>query len=274
MKIKITPFSPKQKNAKGEFRLDGYYYLAEYHSAGMILKIKKNDNFNKSEMWWVTRTEIPFITAIRHSQLNGQYLTPRTSPIIRRDGPLFIIKDVEKFPSTNECRQLIYKYCDLCTDDAYDFLSKKISKNKIKKNLANFDYNEDLIIRAGSCLYKAYILLETSSTYAEEIYVNIYIALEAIIEHLNIKNNFKKEETLLFLEKQLSDLNVCQEFEKYEFEMRESIRNNIIHPYRRKSKVSNPNVFLMADYVFEDLPLVDLLFFHLLNGAFYINVKS
>lgn len=269
MKIKITPFSPKQKNAKGTFMIYNNYYLAEYHSAGMISKIEDDDNFDESETFWITRSEIPLITSIRHSQLQGQYLTPSAIPIIRRHTPFFIIEDVEKFPSKEDCRQLIYKYCNLATDEEYDFLENKIDERKIKKLFDNFNYHDDLIIRAGSCLYKSYILLETSnSTFSEEIYINTYIALESIIEHLNIISKLTREKTLDFLDKKLGELEVCQEFKEYEFEMRESIRNNIIHPYRNKTGISNPNVFLMADYVFEDLPLVDLIFFHLLQGSF------
>ncbi len=203
MKIKITPFSPKQKNAEGEFKIGNNYFLAKHHSAGIISEIRYDDKFNESEMWWVTRSEIPFITAIRHSQLKGQqYLTPRTSPIIRKHRPVFIVKNVKSFPSKEECKQLIYEYCDLVTDEEYNFLSEKVDQNKVKKIFAHFDYHNDLIIRAGSCLYKAYILLEiSSSTFAEEIYTNVYIALEAIIEHLNIENNCKKENTICFLKK-------------------------------------------------------------------------
>jgi len=49
-------------------------------------------------------------------------------------------------------------------------------------------------------------------------------------------------------------------FAEYEEEVRDFIRNDIIHPYRNKYKQKIAQPFLMADHVLEDLSFVDWLF--------------
>ena len=50
------------------------------------------------------------------------------------------------------------------------------------------------------------------------------------------------------------------DFKDREKEMRDSIRNNIIHPYRNNYKEEVANLFMMADYIFENLGFVDYFF--------------
>lgn len=276
MRIKITPLSTKNEHFEGSFRIDNNYYLAKHHSAGIITEIKKSDNFGESEMFWVSRSEIPFVTAIRHTQSvsvdSSICFGISALPILRRHRPCFEFKVVDSFPSNDECMQLIYKYCSLVTDNEYRFYERDTKISEIETIFHKFDYEDDLLVRAGACLYKAYILLDTSgSTFAEETYTNTYIALEAIIEDIKIKNSFSsKDEVLDYLDEKLRNLKICPQFKEYEKEMRDGIRNDIIHPFRKHygEKIAQP--FLMADYVYEDLPFVDLIFKNLLLGEFYL----
>ena len=133
MQIKITPFNFKHRHLEGIFIIRNNYYLAEFHSAGIVTEIKKSDDWLEKEMSWVSRSEIPFVTAIRHSQIKEAHLIEGAlTPVVRRFGPFFKIKSVDKFPSKDECRQLIYKYCDYSTDGDYHFYKHKTKREDIE----------------------------------------------------------------------------------------------------------------------------------------------
>jgi hypothetical protein len=261
MRIKITPLSTKQEHLQGSFKIEHNYYLAQFHSAGIITEIKRSDEWLDQEMSWVSRSEIPFITAIRHSQLKGEHLVEGATPLLKNKSVFYHVLEIDKFPSLDDCRQLVYKYCDMVKDQDYHFSSKKLNPINIEKLLRQFNYKDNLLIRAGSCIHKAYLLLETGFVFAEEIYVNLYIAFECILEYLKEQNNIGRSEVLKKIEDLLIKNNLQGiDFQSYEKEMRDAIRNNIIHPFRNGTKKKIAQPFMMADYVFEDLGFVDWLF--------------
>lgn len=271
MQIKITPLTNKHSHLEGIFKVKNYYYLAQFHSAGIITEIKKSDDWLESEMSWVTRSEIPFVTALRHVQLDSEHLVEGAlTPVLRRFKPFYIIKEVDKFPSRADCMQMVYRYCEYANDGEYHFYKRNISESDIAELIKKFDYKNNLFVRAGSCLYKAYILLNTSHLFAEEIYNNTFIALEAMIEHLKFKHGFKgrnaRSKVIDLIGEYLKKDNPGIDFKDYEEEMREGIRNNIIHPFRGYSgeKIAQP--FLMADSIFEDLGFVDWLLKKIIEG--------
>ena len=271
MQIKITPLSNKHSHMEGIFKVKNCYYLAQFHSAGIITEIKKSDDWLEQEMSWVTRSEIPFITALRHAQLKSEHLVEGALiPVLREFGPFYITKMVGKFPSRDECKQLVYKYCGYANDGGYHFYKMNINGNDIKKLVMKFDYKNNLFVRAGSCLYKAYILLNTSSLFAEEIYNNTFIAFEAMVEHLKFKRGYlgrdARNKVIDLIGKYLKKDNPGVDFKDYEEEMREGIRNNIIHPLRTRSGERIAQPFLMADYVYEDLGFIDWLFKKIIEG--------
>ncbi len=271
MRIKITPFSPDDFCLEAEFLCGNCYYFGGFHSAGIVTEIKPDDDFSSwGGMSWIDRSEIPFITALRHVQHEEQFLVSGITPIIRKFKPFYEYEVVSSFPKKEECKQLVYKYCNLATDQSYNFFRKNVNELDVKKLFENFDYSNDLLIRAGTCLHKAYILLNTSNTFTEEIYINVYIALEAIIEHLKIEKSFPNRKHVIdFLDERLDELKICVKFREYEQDMRDEIRNDIIHPFRSRTKKKIAHPYLTADNVYEDLPLVDIIFKNLLNGEFY-----
>lgn len=271
MQIKITPLSNKHSHTEDIFRIKNYYYLAKFHSAGIVTEVKKSDKWLENEMSWVSRSEIPFLTAFRQSQfLEPRLVRNSLVPVIRQFMPFYELITVDKFPSDEECMQLVYKYCEFACDGGYIFSQESIDKESIKELIEAFDYRNNLMVRAGSCLYKAYVLLETSHTFAEEIYTNTFIALEAIIEILKTKYNFSgrdsRSKTVDKIAEYLKTENPGSDFKDYEEEMREGIRNNIIHPYRSNSGEKIDQPFMMADYVYEDLSYVDWIFKQLIKG--------
>lgn len=271
MIIKITPLTNTHSHLEGIFKAKNCYYLAKFHSAGIVTEIKKSDNWLEDEMSWVSRSEIPFVTAMRHVQLRSQHLVEGVlTPVLRKFKPFYVTKEVDKFPSRDECMQLVYKYCDYASDDRYDFYKSRVKEIDIVKLFRKFDYRNDLFVRAGSCLYKAYILLNTSHLFAEEIYNNAFIAFEAMVEHLKFKNGFSgkdaRNKVIDLIGKYLKKDNPGIDFKDYEEEMRDAIRNDIIHPFRDRSGERIAQPFLMADFIFEDLGLIDWLFKKIIEG--------
>ncbi|MEK7543421.1 MAG: hypothetical protein AAB557_00985 [Patescibacteria group bacterium] len=271
MLIKITPLSNKHSHLEGIFKVKNCYYLAQFHSAGIITEIKKSDDWLEQEMSWVTRSEIPFITALRHAQLESEHLVEGAlTPVVRRFGPFYKTKKVDKFPTRDDCMQLVYKYCEYTNDGGYHFYKRDIDEDDVKKLVTKFDYKNNLFVRAGACLYKAYILLNTSSLFAEETYNNTFIAYEAIVEHLKFKNGFSgkdaRNKVIDLIGEYLKKDNPGIDFTDYEEEMRDGIRNNIIHPFRAHSGERVAQPFLMADYIFEDLGFIDWLFKKVIEG--------
>ncbi|MDD3679274.1 MAG: hypothetical protein PHX72_00205 [Candidatus Shapirobacteria bacterium] len=267
MKIKITPFNNKDEQLRGEFKVGNNFYYGKFHSSGVVTEIRAKDDWLDQEMAWLSRSEIPFITALRHTRVKmysaGTYLVSGGTPFIRKFGPFYKTLEVEKFPSKDECRDLIREYCRLATDESYHFTNKGVAVGSVLKLFRLFDYNNDFFIRAGSCLYKAYILLNTSSTFAEEIYTNTFIALEAIIEYIKQRDGVKDRKKIV---EKISSLKSVNNFEDYEEEMRDGIRNDIIHPFRDKYGEAIAQPFMMADFVYEDLAFVDWLFKQVLVG--------
>lgn len=261
MRIKITPLSSEYEHMEGIFKIEHNFYLAKYHSAGIITEVKKSDDWLDQEMTWVSRSEIPFITAIRHAQLEGNHLVNGPTPILKRFSTYHVVENVKNFPSFEKCRNLVYKFCDLANEGSYKFYSKpNITKQEIRRLYKMFDYRSNLFVRAGSCLHKAYLLLNTSSTFSEEVYTNLFIAFECIVEYLRLKQKLNRKDVINLIEKHLKKNEPGANFIEYEEEMRDYIRNNIIHPFRERTKEQVAQPFMMADFVFEDLGFVDWLF--------------
>lgn len=261
MKIKITPFDNKDEQLEGEFGIDDNFYYGKYHSAGIVTKIRTSDDWLDQEMAWISRSEIPFITSLRHSRvkmyLSGACLVSGGTPFIRKHGPFFRIKDVNKFPSDAKCADLIREFCGLATDESYHFTNAKVTAKTIHRLYKLFDYKNDLLIRAGSCLYKANVLLNRSGAFAEEIYINTFIGLEAIVEYIKLRDGLKDRKKIV---EKIDKLDGVNNFEDYEKEMRDAIRNDIIHPFRDKYGETVAKPFITADSVLEDLGFVDWLF--------------
>lgn len=271
MKIKITPLDFRQSHLAGIFKIRNYYYLAQFHSAGIVTEIRSDDDWLEQEMSWVTRSEIPFVTAMRHAQLEEPHLVAGAlTPIVRRFKPFYVVKSVQTFPAAEECMQLVYKYCEVASDGPYHFYEGTTDVISVHKLFDRFDYDNDFLVRAGACLYKAYILLGCSHTFAEEIYVNTFIAFEAMIEYMISRGRRVREMSRNDVVNVISDYLKAKEpgvdFTEYEAEMRDGIRNNIIHPFRRHTGERVAQPFLMADYIFEDLALVDWLFKKIIEG--------
>jgi hypothetical protein len=256
MKIKITPFNNKDQQVKGDLKIKNNFYGGSDSYCGIITEIKKSDDWLDQEMSWVSRSEIPLITALRLAQLGNEnegILINGLIPIIRNYGPAYIVKEVSSFPNEKDCINLLMEYCGLLIEGSYNF-KREIDENKIIGLFKSFDYKSKLLTRSGSCLYKAHILLNTSLVFSEEVYVNTYIALESIIELLKIKFQIGRKEVI----SRISRLGFV-DFEEYEEEMRDGIRNDIIHPYRNQYKEKIAQPFIMADYIYEDLSFIDLL---------------
>ena len=241
MQIKITPLDSRHTQLEGVFRTHNYYYLAQFHSAGIVTEIKSDDDWLESEMAWVTRSEIPFITALRHAQLDEPRLVEGSlTPVLRRFRPFFALERVETFPSPDECMQLVYKYCEYVNDGTYRFYKGNVDESRVKQLFERFDYDDDFLVRAGSCLFKAYLLLASSHAFAEEIYVNTFIAFEAMCEHLisshKMKGRGARNQVIDIIAKYVSGHEPGVDFTGYESEMRDGIRNNIIHPFRHRTK--------------------------------------
>jgi hypothetical protein len=236
-----------------------------------VTEIKSGDDWLEQEMAWVSRSEIPFVTAMRHAQLEGPHLIEGAlTPILRRYNPFYVVKDVEVFPSSDECQQLVYKYCDYAAAGSYHFYERNVDVANLKELVNAFDYDNDLLVRAGACLYKAYILLANSHTFAEEIYIDAFIAFEAMVEQI-ISNRKLKGRTARFqvidiIGEYLKTSEPGVDFADYEEEMRDGIRNNIIHPFRHRTGERVAQPFLMADYIFEDLGFIDWLFKKMIEG--------
>jgi hypothetical protein len=271
MQIKITPLNPMESQLEAVFRTRNYYYLAQFHSAGIVTEIKSGDDWLDGEMAWVSRSEMPFVTAIRHCQLVEPHLVQgAATPILRRYKPFYVLETVDEFPPNDQCMQLIYKYCDHAGDRAYNFHRRDVDVAIVEQLVERFDYDNDLLIRAASCLFKAYVLLASSHTFAEEIYINVFIALDAMVEHLisarNLKGGAARNRVIDIIGKFVKIDEPGVDFADYEEEMRDGIRNNIIHPLRHRSGERVAQPFLMADYIFEDLGFVDWLFKKVIEG--------
>ena len=193
MKIKITPFNNKNPQLKIDILINNNFYGCNQNYCGLVTEIKKSDDWIDQEMSWITRSELPIVTALRLSQLFDEYnmmLISGLIPIIKEEGPIYTIKEVSNFPNKRDCIYLLKEYCCSVDCNSYDF-QRQGNEKEIKKIFKSFDYNNNLITRAGACLYKANILLRTSSAFAEEIYINSFIALEGIIEYLKLKHNIR-----------------------------------------------------------------------------------
>jgi hypothetical protein len=266
MKIKVTPFTSQHAHLEGEYKFGNFYYLAEFHSAGIVTEIEEGDDWLESETSWVSRSELPLVTAIRLAQLqSSRHLVEGClTPIIKKHNCFYIIKDVEAFPSEDECRQLIYKYSGYALNGGIRFYKRNLPVDVVAKIMDGLDVNKDLLARAASCLYKAHLLLNTSTVFAEEIYTVCYIALEAIIEHVKITQGISKEEAIMAIGALVVKKEPGIDLKEYEEEIREGIRNNIIHPFRSSSGEMNAQPTLMAEYVYDELGFIDWLFGELL----------
>ncbi len=266
MKIKITPFDNKDGQLEGEFRVGDNFYCGKHHSVGIVTKIRTDDKWLDEEMAWVSRSEIPFITSLRQSRVEMCTLTLYANlvsggtPFIREEGPFFSLKDVNKFPSDAKCVDLIREHCGLVTDESYNLTDVKVKTETLHYLYKLFDYKNDLLIRAGSCLYKAYVLSNLSYTFAEEIYINTFIGLEAIVEYIKLRDGLEGLEGKKEVVEKIGELDGMRGFKDYEEEMRDGIRHNIMHPFRDKYAETIAQPVLSADSVFEDLAFVDWLF--------------
>jgi hypothetical protein len=206
---------------------------------------------------------------MRHAQVKEPCLSEiALTPIVRRPRPFYAIKDVDVFPSEDDCRQLVYEYCDYASDGPYHFYTRDVDPGDLEQLFDQFEYHNDLLIRAGACLYKGYVLLACSHMFAEEIYVNTFIAFEAMLEYLRSRrtNRKSRREIVNTIGDYVQTKEPGVDFNDYEAEMRDGIRNNIIHPFRRQTGERIAQPFLMADYVFEDLAFIDWLFKKTIQG--------
>lgn len=257
MIIKITPFNVKQSQLKIDIKINNNFYGCSLDYCGLITEVKKNDDWLEQETAWVARSEIPFVSALRLSQVKNErekILVSGLLPIIRDSSPIYTIKKISKFPNQKDCIDLLREHCRPVCNDSYSFQNVG-DEQEITKIFKAFNYKDDLLIRTGACLYKANILLNTSFVFAEEIYLDTYIAFESLIEHLKLKYKVNRNEIV----RKVALMGVSN-FTEYEEEMRDFIRNDIIHPYRNKYKQKIAQPFLIADYVLEDLCFVDWLF--------------
>lgn len=71
--LKITPFENQHTQLKAKFKLRNNFYACENTFCGIITEIGNSDEWLDEEMSWVSRSEIPFITTIRHSQICHEF---------------------------------------------------------------------------------------------------------------------------------------------------------------------------------------------------------
>lgn len=274
MKILITLLSPTHERLSGEFLYKNNYYLASKKNSGTVVEIKKSDKWLDQELSWVSKSEIPLITTIRHCQLpndaNDSPLALSATPLISEMAIVSKIISVNKFPSKKICKKLIKNYTTEIGVKEYKIWNKKISNKEFSDCFRKFDYKNKLLVRAGACIHKAFLLLDTGYCFGEDIYINHFIALEAIINHLMRKYKINRKKVI----DAIGSLPSVNEFNDYEDEMRDSIRNNIIHPWRDKYNELVENPFLMADYIYEDLEFTDWLFKQVLCGKLDEIIKT
>lgn len=272
MKIKITPFTKDSDHWEKEFIIGKNYYCAKFYTAGVITLLQDDDDWLSYEMSWISKSELPFLTALRHSLLTVIEdqgiisIVPELTPILSHFQPLYQIVEVNTFPSKDECYQLLSKFIDASNLPCrYSFYKRRTSLKQIKDYYRDMNKEDGLLLRAMASIHKAYILLNTnSSTFAEEIYLNLYRAMEALIEFVKETYKVDKKEALEILDPHFPDVSLVE----YEKEMREGIRNDITHPLRNNTEpkriVSNP--YLIADMIYEDLAFVDYLLKRVLSG--------
>lgn len=258
MKIKITPFNNQEEQLEKLIKIGNNFYGGGSDYCGIITEIKKSDDWLEQEMPWVSRSEIPFLTALRLAQIYDEHqgnLVSGLTPFVQKYGIVYTVKEVNTFPNADSCKKVLEEHCFFLCDSSYSFHKRKVTNTDITEILRAFDYKSNLIIRSGSCLYKANLLLSKSSAFAEDVYINTSIAFEGIIEYLRLKHKMNRKKVV----GKITKFGV-QNFPEYEEEMRDMIRNDIIHPYRKHEgrKIAQP--FIMADYIFEDLGFVDWLF--------------
>ena len=190
------------------------------------------------------------------------------TPILLRHHSFSKIIDVDTFPTKEECFHLLGKYDHPGTGCDYRLYTKRLAKRNVEICYDNFDYSNDFFARTASCIYKGYVLLHTNgTTFGEEIYTNVYIALEAIVEYFKTSSKKDRKTVVKEMANNIDALLPGTDFEEYEEEMRDTIRNDIVHPYREKEKRTVPQPFMMADYVFGDLGFVDWIFKKVLGGV-------
>lgn len=265
MKLIVTTFSNTGNLLGGQITIEGNFYIASQKLAGSVVMLKKDDDWLDGELAWVSRSEIPFITAIRLSQVsddpNGNIWGRDPTPIITKwgsnHGAFYLSKqaDYKYFPTEQECLKLLSNESKNLNLN-YALEHKTLNSNDISSIYHAFDYENDLLIRAGACLHKAHTLERTSYIFSEEIYVNLYIAFEAIVEYLSQAKSMSRKRIL----EAIGGISGTNSFLEYEEEMRDDVRNNIVHPWRKKYQETIVQPMIDVDYVFEDLPFVDWLF--------------
>ena len=97
MKIKITPFSNNTQQLKIDIKIKNNFYGGSPNYCGLITEVKKSDRWLDQETFWVTRSEIPLVTALRLSQLvdeqpEAHLLIPGLIPILKDDGLVYVLK--------------------------------------------------------------------------------------------------------------------------------------------------------------------------------------
>lgn len=265
MKLRVTNLSNSSELVKGEYLVGNNYYYVSKDIAGTVVELKDDDDWLDGELAWVSRSEVPFITAIRLSQVSddpdGSNWGINPNPIISKYGPPHGLWTLEKlpefnyFPDKKKCLELI-KQLPRDNNSPYKLASRSPTQQNVELIYKKFPYEDDLLIRAGACLHKAHLLESVSYMFAEEIYVNLYISFEAIIEFLKQKHNLSRKSII----QNIANVPGTGNFLEYEDEMRDFIRNNIIHPWRDKNQEAVVQPMRDVDFIFEDLPFVDWLF--------------
>ncbi len=276
MKLSITQLSNTAELIPGDIKIYNNFYHACSDCAGIVSAIRNLDDWIEGETAWTTRSSIPFVSALRLSQITdepnsgaGYNPSPKITVYgvaINMPGIMGLsrLPDYSKFPSAAECISLIKLNAQ--NKSSIKLVSdRKIDVKKARNIYKHFDYKNDLLIRSGACLYKAHLLQDTSTAFAEEIYINLYIAFEAIIEYLKKKYSLNRRDIIQKLAQVPGNTN----FIEYEEEMRDYIRNSIIHPWRENYKETVLQPIYDIDFIFEDLPFVDWLFRRVILGNIF-----
>lgn len=262
MQIKITPLNPALEQPGGLCILPGYYYQGRATASGTVTRVDEGDQWLEAETAWLSRSEIPFITALRHVQLESPHLVLGLTPAVHRFELSYCVEAVEDFPTATECASLLDRECaSLLAGGAYQVEPRpEINEFAVGTHTQAFDKSNSLLLRAGSCLHKAYVLLNTSHVFAEEVYVNAFIAFEAIVGNLMVAKGLgRRKDAIHLIADFMRPLEPGMDFLEHEEEMRDWIRNDIIHPLRSHGTINeNPSTYM--GFIYEDLGLIDWLF--------------
>ena len=152
MRIKITPFNNNHSQLKIDIKINNNFYGGNPGYCGLITEVEKRDDWLDQEMAWVSRSEIPIISALRLSQIISEEegnifqtgnLVSGLIPTIKEHGSIYTTKIVEKFPSKKNCVYLLKDYCNIACSNSYTFQNIG-TEDKITKIFKSFNYKSNL----------------------------------------------------------------------------------------------------------------------------------